>query len=110
MLPIFSKSSLLFGFDSEIFYFTGRDILKKNGSAVDAAVASLFCLGLFSMHSTGVGGGGFMMVYKRKTGVAESYDYKCTAPGKAREDMFMNEGNRSSYGELTTNALLVYFD
>ena len=51
-----------------------------------------------------------MMVYKRKTGVAESYDYKCTAPGKAREDMFMNEGNRSSYGELTTNVLLVCFD
>lgn len=76
----------------------GRDILKANGSAVDAAIASLFCLGIYSMHSTGIGGGGFMLVYKRKGRSVETYDYKCTAPGKAREDMFMNEGNKSTFG------------
>lgn len=40
-----------------------------------------------------------MLVYKRKGRSVETYDYKCTAPGKAREDMFMNEGNRSSFGK-----------
>ena len=77
----------------------GRNILKSNGSAVDAAVASLFCLGIYSMHSTGIGGGGFMLVYKRKGRTVDTYDYKPAAPGKAREDMFMNEGNRSSFGK-----------
>eukprot|EP00794_Sanderia_malayensis_P014206 gene14206-15688_t len=78
----------------------GRDILIRNGSAVDAAIAALFCLGVFSMHSTGIGGGGCMLVYKKDGNSIEAFDYKSTAPGKAREDMFMGEGNRSSIGGL----------
>lgn len=33
----------------------GRDILKKNGTAVDSAIAALFCVGVYNMHSAGVG-------------------------------------------------------
>jgi len=40
-----------------------RDVLKEKGSAVDAAIATLFCLGVHDMHSAGVGGGFFMVVY-----------------------------------------------
>lgn len=78
----------------------GRDILKQNGSAVDAAIAAMFCLGLLSMHSTGIGGGGCMLVYKKDGNNVEAFDYQSMAPGKAREDMFMGEGNRSSIGGL----------
>ena len=35
----------------------GRDILKKGGSAMDSAIAALFCIGVYNMHSAGVGGG-----------------------------------------------------
>lgn len=79
----------------------GRDILGRNGSAVDAAVATSFCLGLFSMHSTGIGGGGLMVVYQRKTKTMESFDYRETAPGKSREDMFQNEPEKSKSGGLS---------
>lgn len=80
----------------------GRDILSvKNGSAVDAAIATSFCLGLFSMHSTGIGGGGLMVVYKRDKKMMEAFDYREVAPGKAREDMFMNEPNKSKSGGLS---------
>jgi len=78
----------------------GRDILR-NGSAVDAAVATSFCLGLFSMHSTGIGGGGLMMVYQRSTQTMESFDYRESAPGKSREDMFMDEPEKSKTGGLS---------
>lgn len=78
----------------------GRDILKKNGSAVDAAVAASFCLGLYSMHSAGIGGGGLMLVYQRDTKTMESYDYRETAPGKSREDMFAGESQKSRSGGL----------
>ena len=88
-----------------IISISGRDILKRNGSAVDAAIATFFCLGLFSMHSTGIGGGGCMLVYIKESKTIEAFDYQSSAPGKAREDMFMGEGNKSSIGDHTCDKI-----
>ena len=76
----------------------GRNILKKGGSAVDAAIATTLCVGVINMHSTGIGGGGFMLVYSRTGQVAEVFDFRETAPAKATEDMFKN----ASYKELNS--------
>ena len=50
------------------------------------------------MHSTGIGGGGVMLVYKRGTKAIETFDYRETAPGKSREDMFVDEPQKSKNG------------
>lgn len=42
-----------------------REILLKNGTAVDAALAALFCGGVVNPQSMGLGGGFFMTVYIR---------------------------------------------
>ena len=58
----------------------GEDILKKGGSAVDAAIAAMFCLGVINMHSSGIGGGGVMLVYNRSAKEASIIDFRETAP------------------------------
>lgn len=77
----------------------GRDILKRDGSAVDTAIATLFCIGIINMHSAGVGGGGFMTVYIKKLNKAEIFDYRERAPGMANRTMYINSTLSSKYGK-----------
>lgn len=43
----------------------GRDILEKNGTTVDAALAAAICNGVMNAHSMGIGGGCFILIYSK---------------------------------------------
>ena len=64
----------------------GCEILKKGGSAVDAAGAVLADLRLVGPPSSRLGGGAFMLHYDAKTKKVQSYDGRETAPAAATED------------------------
>ena len=83
---VFKKAAV--AADSEICSKIGRDILKQQGSAVDSVIATLICTGAVNLHSTGIGGGGFMVVYNRKTKKAEAFDYRETGPAAMNETIF----------------------
>ena len=76
----------------------GRDILKRNGTVVDSAVATLFCIGVYNMHSAGIGGGGFMVVYIRSNKSVKVIDFREEAPGKGDPFMYVNSSLSSRYG------------
>ena len=76
----------------------GKDILDANGSAVDAAIAAMFCLGVVSMHSSGIGGGGIMLVYNRSLQEASVIDFRETAPAAAEKDMFKGNEMKAQKG------------
>ncbi|XP_012526690.1 glutathione hydrolase 1 proenzyme [Monomorium pharaonis] len=78
----------------------GADILSRNGSAVDAAIAALLCEGIASLHSMGLGGGFFMTIWDAKSKTADYLDARETAPLAATEDMFDGNAHLAMYGGL----------
>lgn len=72
----------------------GKDILGRNGTAVDAAIASMFCACIFNFQSCGIGGGFLMVIYQKPNSgskkVFTEVNARETAPLKATADMFKN--------------------
>jgi gamma-glutamyltranspeptidase/glutathione hydrolase len=78
----------------------GVRMLEAGGSAVDAAIAAHAVLGLVEPQSSGLGGGGFMLVHDAESGARELIDGRETAPAGAFPEMFMAEdGTALSHAE-----------
>ncbi len=67
----------------------GLNVLRRGGSAVDAAVAVQAVLGLAEPQSSGLGGGAFMTYYDAKTRKVTAYNGRETAPAGAGPDLFL---------------------
>ncbi|MFN9252262.1 MAG: gamma-glutamyltransferase, partial [Brevundimonas sp.] len=72
----------------------GMEVLRRGGSAVDAAVAVQAVLGLVEPQSSGLAGGAFLMHYDAATGAVTAYDGRETAPAAAGPDLFLGEDGR----------------
>jgi gamma-glutamyltranspeptidase/glutathione hydrolase len=67
----------------------GQEILRKGGSATDAAIAMMIALTVVEPHNSGIGGGGFMLHHDGQTGLLETIDGRETAPAAATPDRFL---------------------
>lgn len=71
----------------------GVDVLKAGGNAIDAAVAIGFALGVCEQQSSGIGGGGFMMVRFAQTGEIVFIDFRDQSAAAASLDMWTVDEN-----------------
>lgn len=76
----------------------GVGILSRGGNAVDAAVASLICVGAINSFSSGLGGGGFLLL-RTPSGASEGFNFRESAPGKIREGMYSEHEDVVSGGK-----------
>ena len=72
----------------------GIEVLKRGGSAVDAAVAVQAMLSLVEPQSSGVGGGAFMNYYDGATRKITIYDGREMAPAQASPAMFLDSAGK----------------
>jgi gamma-glutamyltranspeptidase/glutathione hydrolase len=65
----------------------GLEVLRKGGNAVDAAVAAAATLGVTEPFSSGIGGGGFMLIRAADSGEVVVIDGREEAPDDHRFDI-----------------------
>ncbi|AUR51260.1 gamma-glutamyltransferase [Aquella oligotrophica] len=79
------------------------EILGKGGNATDAAIAAAFMLGLTEPQSSGIGGGGYAMVYNDKK--MKAYDGREVAPRSANPQWFIgSDGKPLSFDQAMLSA------
>jgi gamma-glutamyltranspeptidase/glutathione hydrolase len=82
----------------------GVSVLRRGGSAMDAAVAVQAALGLVEPQSSGIGGGAFITYYDAKTRKVTAYNGRETAPSGASPDMFLGpDGKPLSFVDAVTS-------
>jgi gamma-glutamyltranspeptidase/glutathione hydrolase len=79
--------------DSPLASKAGTDILRQGGNAVDAAVATAFALAVVRPSSTGIGGGGFL-VLKKPGEQAVVLDFRETAPAAVDASLYLDRDGR----------------
>ena len=72
------------------------NVLRRGGSAVDAAIAVQAMLSLVEPQSSGLGGGAFMTYYDAATRRVTVYDGRETAPAGATPDMFLDDNGAAA--------------
>ena len=78
----------------------GREVLRRGGNAVDAAVAVGFALAVTYPEAGNLGGGGYMII-RMADGRTAALDYREMAPQAASRDMYID-----STGEATDASVI----
>lgn len=66
-------------------------VLKSGGNIIDAFVAASFAISVERPHSTGLGGGGFLLYYSKKENKVRAFDFREIAPFKGHKNMYLSK-------------------
>jgi gamma-glutamyltranspeptidase / glutathione hydrolase len=80
------------------------DVLKRGGNAVDAAVAAAAVLGVVEPYSSGIGGGGFLVI-RNARGKIDTIDGREFSPRAFTTTSFQENGQPIDFDEAVTSGL-----
>ena len=93
---------------SEMASQVGKEILKKGGNAIDAAIAAQMVLNVVEPQSSGIGGGAFVLYYDNKTKTAHYFNGRETAPKDSNNKMFLDsQGKPRAFNDVVKGGLSV---
>ena len=72
----------------------GREMLRRGGTAVDAAIATQMVLNLVEPQSSGIGGGAVIVYWSAAEHRVVTFDGRETAPAAARPDRFLGPSGK----------------
>ncbi|MBB4685903.1 gamma-glutamyltransferase [Amycolatopsis jiangsuensis] len=75
----------------------GIDVLRRGGTAADAAVAVAATLGVTDPYVAGPGGGGYFVYYDARTKRVSTIDGRETTPAADKSDMFVDPATGQAY-------------
>jgi len=89
--PVFAPHGVVAA-DNVIASRVGAAVLSRGGNAVDAAVATALALGVVSPSSSGIGGGGFAVVYIAAEKKTYAIDFREIGPAAISPKSFVRGG------------------
>lgn len=72
----------------------GREILRRGGNALDAAVATAFALAVTHPAAGNLGGGGFLVAFSSDTAKVATFDFREVAPKASAKTMYLEDGTQ----------------
>jgi len=78
--------------DNPLASAAGLSLLQAGGNAIDAACATALALGVVHPFASGMGGGGFAVVYIAKEKKVYALDFRERAPAAIRPESFLRDG------------------
>ena len=86
----------------------GAEILKIGGTAIDSVITAQMVLNVVEPHSSGIGGGLFLLYHHKKSKKNIYFNGRETAPINSFAEMFLdNEGNPQKFLDVVGTGLAV---